>query len=191
MMSTADMVASGITTTVDGVGNAIGEWASGAKSFKDAFKDMAGSVVQNLITMITQQLLYNAISSVAGMGGGGGAGGGVTAGVLHSGGIAGSGEGNGQRRLPSWHFENAPRLHSGLLPGEYAAILKKDEGVFTPKQMEALGRNNQTSQSTAPPQVNIKNINVLDPAVVGDYLDTDDGEQQIINVMQKNKSILE
>jgi hypothetical protein len=33
----------------------------------------------------------------------------------------------------------APRLHSGLMPGEYPAILQKGEGVFTPAQMKALG----------------------------------------------------
>lgn len=39
----------------------------------------------------------------------------------------------------------------------------------------------------APPQVNVRNINVLDPAVVGDYLATDAGEQMIMNVVQRNQ----
>lgn len=38
------------------------------------------------------------------------------------------------------------------------------------------------------PEVNLRNINVLDPRVVGDYLGTDEGEQQIVNIMQKNRS---
>jgi len=33
-----------------------------------------------------------------------------------------------------------PRLHKGLMPGEYPAILQRGEGVFTPGQMKALGR---------------------------------------------------
>jgi len=36
-------------------------------------------------------------------------------------------------------FKFAPRFHSGLMPNEFPAILKKGEGVFTPEQMKALG----------------------------------------------------
>jgi len=39
----------------------------------------------------------------------------------------------------------------------------------------------------AAPQINVKNINVLDPTVVGDYLATDAGEQLIMNVVQRNQ----
>ena len=45
----------------------------------------------------------------------------------------------------------------------------------------------QPQQVMSPPQVNIKNINVLDPSVVGDYLATDEGEQVIMNVVQRNQ----
>lgn len=38
------------------------------------------------------------------------------------------------------------------------------------------------------PQVNVRNINVLDPRVIGDYLGTDEGEQMVVNIMQKNRS---
>lgn len=48
-------------------------------------------------------------------------------------------DGGATRRIPSILFSGAPRLHSGLMPGEYPAILKKDEGVFTPAQMRAMG----------------------------------------------------
>lgn len=37
-------------------------------------------------------------------------------------------------------FQGAPRAHSGIGPGEMPAIIRKDEGVFTPGQMRALGR---------------------------------------------------
>lgn len=37
-----------------------------------------------------------------------------------------------------------PRLHNGLMPGEYPAILQKGEGVFTPAQMKALGGSKVT-----------------------------------------------
>ena len=35
-----------------------------------------------------------------------------------------------------------------------------------------------------------KIINVLDPSIVGDYLGTDDGEQLIMNVVQRNQRAL-
>lgn len=35
-----------------------------------------------------------------------------------------------------------------------------------------------------------KIINVLDPAIVGDYLGTDEGEQLIMNVVQRNQRAL-
>lgn len=38
----------------------------------------------------------------------------------------------------------------------------------------------------APPQVNARIINVLDPAIVGDYLSTPEGEEVIMNVMRRN-----
>jgi len=42
-------------------------------------------------------------------------------------------------------------------------------------------------EEAVPPQVNVRNINVLDPSVVGDYLATDAGEELIMNVVQRNQ----
>lgn len=47
--------------------------------------------------------------------------------------------------------------------------------------------NGQQMAMMPAPEVNVKNINVLDPAVVGDYLATDEGEQIIMNVVQRNQ----
>ncbi|KFI24349.1 phage tail tape measure protein [Paenirhodobacter enshiensis] len=40
------------------------------------------------------------------------------------------------------------------------------------------------------PQVNVRNINVLDPALVGDYLATSAGERLIMNTIRRNKGSL-
>ncbi|OPY15248.1 MAG: hypothetical protein A4E66_00167 [Syntrophus sp. PtaB.Bin001] len=40
------------------------------------------------------------------------------------------------RIVPSASFFGAPRYHSGIGPGERAAIIRNDEGVFTPGQMK-------------------------------------------------------
>ena len=35
--------------------------------------------------------------------------------------------------------------------------------------------------------VNLTSINVLDPSLVGDYLNTDEGEKMVVNIMQRNQ----
>jgi tape measure domain-containing protein len=62
--------------------------------------------------------------------------------IAHTGGIPGKGEGS-TRFISPRVFDNAPRFHDGFVPGlksgELPAIIKDDEGVFTPGQMKALG----------------------------------------------------
>lgn len=64
--------------------------------------------------------------------------------------------------------------------------------VSTPTQVRkgtaAQGQGKQTS--AAPTVVTPKIINVLDPSIVGDYLGTDEGEQLIMNVVQRNQRAL-
>ncbi len=66
------------------------------------------------------------------------------AGVAHRGGI-GAYLADG-RQVSAALFDNAPRFHRGRLPGladfEMPAIIRKDEGVFTPEQMRAMGSPN-------------------------------------------------
>jgi hypothetical protein len=48
--------------------------------------------------------------------------------VKHAGGDV---DGGGARRsLPAWMIASAPRLHGGLYPGEYPAILQRGETVL-------------------------------------------------------------
>lgn len=46
---------------------------------------------------------------------------------------------NNVRYVHPAHFNDAPRLHSGIGPGERAAIIRTDESVLTPGQMKAMG----------------------------------------------------
>ena len=57
--------------------------------------------------------------------------------LFHSGGMAS--EPTSYRSVPAAMFAGAPRFHSGIGPGERPAIIRNDEGVFTPGQMRALG----------------------------------------------------
>lgn len=77
------------------------------------------------------------------------------------------------------------------LVGEYGPELIEGPAKVTSRAETArMLRDGGESTPVAAPPVNIKNINVLDPSVVGDYLSTDDGEQMIMNVVQKNQNNL-
>lgn len=86
---------------------------------------------------------------------------------------------------------NIPAGKIGLV-GEYGPELMEGPAKITSRAETArmLRGNDSPAAPQQQPVVNVKNINVLDPAVVGDYLSTDDGEQMIMNVVQRNKSSL-
>jgi len=79
---------------------------------------------------------------------------------MHTGGIAGRDARMGYESFSGGLWANAPKYHNGMVggrklsSGEIPAIIKKEEGVFTPAQMKALGGGanivlniiNQTSQ---------------------------------------------
>jgi len=86
---------------------------------------------------------------------------------------------------------NIPAGKIGLV-GEYGPELiegpaKVTSRAETAKMLKGGGEN---AAPAAPPVVNVRNINVLDPAVVGDYLGSDEGEQMIMNVVQRNQRAL-
>jgi len=85
---------------------------------------------------------------------------------------------------------NIPAGKIGLV-GEYGPELIEGPAKVTSRAETAkmLKGGGETPQA-APPVVNVRNINVLDPAVVGDYLGTDEGEQLIMNVVQRNQRAL-
>jgi TP901 family phage tail tape measure protein len=90
---------------------------------------------------------------------------------MHSGGVVGLA--GTPMMVPAGTFIGAPRLHNGLAPDEFPAILQRGETV--------LPRGADTTSSTS-----VKIVNVLDPSIVGNYLGTAEGERVIVNIMQKN-----
>lgn len=83
---------------------------------------------------------------------------------------------------------NIPAGKWGIV-GEYGPEIVNGPANVTSRKDTAALLGSAGSQQPAP--VNIKNINVLDPSIVGEYLATDDGERVIMNVMQRNKRALQ
>lgn len=145
------------------------------KSIQDYYRAFAKSFVRAWANMISQLIMelikLKIMKSILG-GVGGGTGGIVAAAVSHTGGIVG--ETPFPARIVSADlFSNAVRLHNGLAPDEFPAILQKGEVVIPKDATPAL-----QSQST---QVDI--VNVVDDAMFDRYLASARGQDAIVNVI--------
>lgn len=135
--------------------NLMDEFRSFGQSIIKIFTDMlAQMIVKSMAAEASNALGWmgglSGIGSLFGslMGGGGAlatAGGGSfwsgisAASMFHGGGNVGGEPGGAYRLVPSSAFFGAPRYHNGLATDEYAAILKRNENVFTAGQTRALG----------------------------------------------------
>lgn len=181
----ADMEASfaqaATSAGVDALTGLFTDLASGTKSAGDALKDfvrgfvssMAQIAARALATYLVLQLLD---AVFPGLGKTVAAGASVSAGVNHSGGMAGTGP---RRSLPAWMFAGAPRFHSGgkvgLKPGEVPAVLQEGERVLNRQETAAYNQGAGT-----------RIVNVIDPALVQDYMSSAAGERVILNVIERN-----
>lgn len=156
--------------------------ATNAKSAGDAVRDLVVNFVQGLGKMAAEVLAKKAIFALLGGGkdGGGGMLGGLFASLFHSGGIVGAG-GGVRRYVSPWVFAGAPRYHSGgmvgLAPNEQAAVLLKGE--------EVLSRTDPRNAANGGGG-GYRIVNVIDPSLVGDYMDSASGEKQIMNIIGRN-----
>lgn len=105
--------------------------------------------------------------------------------LFHTGGVVG--QPAPQRAVPMALFAGAPRYHggglAGMAPDEVPAILRRGEEVLT-----ARDPRHRANGGAAP--MNIRNINVFDTQVIGDYLATGPGERLILNIVSRNKGVL-
>ena len=149
------------------------------KSIKDYYNAFALSFVRAWSNMISQLIveliklkIMKSILSMAGKGGFWGSIGSTLAGVAHKGGIIG--ETPFPARLISTDlFNNAVRLHNGLAPDEFPAILQKGE-LVVPKDEVGLMQERAM-------QVDI--VNVWDDIMFDRYLATSRGQDAIVNVI--------
>ena len=129
------------------------------KTFQDYYKAVFDSIARmasDLAAQMATEAIFGNLSKTGGGGGGGGllgtimgmigggtnsspqgnpygAGTGDWAAVAHRGGIIG--EAMPGRRVPSWLFDGAPRLHGGLKSNEKPVIMEKGEEVIAKKDV--------------------------------------------------------
>lgn len=194
--------------TADTFGKAFGQELSGAVdsfvdkiketgdvfgSLKDAFKEFAASFLADMAKMILKQLLFNAISGIAGGGGFFGAAASAITGSAHTGGIAGSPTLN-KRSVDPGIFAGAARYHTGgvvgLQPWEVPIIAKKNEEVLTeddPRHINNVGSSTESGNGN-PGMSNLQIINAIDSeSVVQAGLSSPAGVKTVINLVKANK----
>lgn len=92
-------------------------------------------------------------------------------------------------------YDNGGLIPAGKvgLVGEIGPELVQGPAQITSRRDTAKMLKEAASSGNSPsptPIINLKNINVLDPSIVGDYLSTDEGEKMIMNVVQRNQNAL-
>lgn len=158
-------------------------------SLREAFLQFASDFLLQIAKMIAQQAILNALTAAFGGAGAGGFGGGVfsavSAGVQHTGGIAGA-QGNSTRSVsPAW-FTNAVRYHTGgiagLKPNEVPSILEKGEEVLP----ESDPRHVKNGGGAAP-KMDVKVVNAIDAgSFVSAGVEDVQGQKAILNFMRAN-----
>jgi len=176
-----------------GIAEGAGGLTSGLGGIFDSFLGGASGLFDSLLNG-----MGSLFSSLSGLFSGGGSGmwGALfqAAAVAHSGAIVGRG-GGARRNVPIGLFHGAARFHSGaagvgLKPDEVAAVLQKGEEVLSRNDpRNALnGGLSGNGDVSAKPQVNLRVVPVLDPAVVPDAMSSSAGEQVVMVHIQKNAS---
>ncbi len=176
----------------DGFGalsEALAEGKNAADAFFNSVLDGLGRMVIAIGEAIVQQAILNALTGGTGATTGtvGAAIANSVASIFHDGGIAGSAAPS--RRVNPMLFANAMRFHSGGIPGlgpnEVPIIAENDEEIL--RRDDPRHRMNGGGSS----QVNIKNVNVFDPAdVIEAALATEAGERVMLNFMSRRSRTL-
>ena len=138
------------------VGGFVNDLRNGVEA-GEAFNNMLNRVIDGIINMAIEALFAkNALGGLFGglFGGGGGA----SVATMHTG--SKTGGVRNMRNVSPAMFANAPRLHNGLLPGEFPAILQKGEIVIPKSAARAAATSGDNSR------VDIGNIEINVPSGV-------------------------
>lgn len=194
-------VLGGFEAAMDSIYDSMVQLISGTQSLSDAFANLGVAVakffadfLRQIAMAILQQMVLNAL---AGMGGGIGAAaqsaGGVAKGAAkHNGGIIGSSTTGGMqtRQMQTSWFANAPRFHTGGLPGlksdEVPTILQKGEQVLSKDDPNnILNQQRSTNENVSQPQMN-RIVLVDDRSKIPEAMNSTEGEQVFLQFLQRN-----
>jgi hypothetical protein len=186
-----------------GINKFLTDAVSGTHSLKQAFTDMALSmladlekVAEKIIEEDALKAIFGASSGVAGATGSGwvGAIAGLFGGHAEGGHIRGPGTSTSDSipaRLSDGEFVvNAKSVSQpGILPLLTALNAGALKGVHGSTQVPKFASGGQVGGNhIAASPVNFKFVNVLDPSTLGDHLATAEGERGVLNIISKNPS---
>lgn len=198
---TADQVdeklATGLVNTFDQAAKGLTQVIAGQKSWSDAIKDtgrfflqFAADFMREIAMMILKQIALNALRATPW-----GAGIAALAGIKHSGGVIGGTNERSRAVNPAW-FANAPRYHSGGMPGlasdEYATILQRGEEVLaadSPRNIMngGAGMPGGAGGQSATPQ-GMRFVFVDDRSKIPEAMASAEGDQVFIEFIRRNAS---
>lgn len=140
------------------------------EDWKDYVLAILDSILRALTDLYAQMVALEIMKKTAKMWAGG-----TSFGAsMHGGGIIGQDRGP-FRTVPISTFADVPRAHTGLLPSEIPIIARRDEGIFTPAQMKALGKSEGDNYNIV--------INAVDAKSFADL--TNRNPQAILNPFKK------
>ena len=173
---------------LQGTEDALVSLATGGKV---SFRDMANSILADIARLAAKKMISSLLSSgTAAVGAGaatsaaGGGWGAVASSVMgalvkHDGGRVGSP--SATRNVNPAIFSGAPRFHDGLKSDEFPAILQKGEEVTSKQDVQA-----QRNSPSNDPSAGLNIINVVDPAMVEQYMSSSAGTKVILNSIANN-----
>ena len=200
LKTVADDVASRINGDVENAfATMFTEIGSGAKSAKDAFADFARSVIGSINRIAAQKIAESLFGGLGKGAAGGGGLGGLVSGFFQWAGFAGGGYVRGPGTSTS---DSIPaRLSAGeyVLRAEAVRRLGVDflhrlnGGAFLPRWQQnrlAFADGGFVPEAApapaAPASQAVRIVNVIDPGMAGDYLNSAAGEKTILNVLSRN-----
>lgn len=190
----------GLNTMVDNLGQVLFEQKSVSDAFDDmgkAFLKFVAQFLRDIAISIIKLQIFNALKNsgnpyLAAVGNAGAAS--VT--VKHSGGVIGQAS-NRNRVVPTSWFSNAPKYHSGGVPGlasdEYAAILKKNEEVLSttdPRNVMNGGMAAMAAGAASGGTPSARFVLVDDRAKVPEAMNSPEGEQVTMVHVRRNVATL-
>jgi hypothetical protein len=178
-----------------GINKFLTDAVSNTHTLKQSFVDMGLAMLQTLEQVAIKMLETAALKSLFGAAtlaeGGAVGGGGAAPGHAEGGHIRGPGTSTSDSipaRLSDGEFVvNAKTTaQPGILPLLTALNAGSLKGINGPTQVPKFAAGGQVGGSGGPP--NFKFVNLLDPTVLGDHMQTDAGERAVLNIISRNPS---